>query len=337
MRLSFVMLLLSSGGVLCHGQDVSQCEGALVKTTYQKLTSEHVDLRLASLVTKEIYDEIRHDAGAHAVIYGVPVGANYDDFHKRVETELNQVSTSLTHDQSLNVLWTALDPNSVTAYSKCIEELGDGLTMAVKSATKTDIAVLLRYVPRAGDKREIPLSWSGLTVDKNKRPLPTTLVQGKHTVIVSRPEQQEHLAVNSPGFTGSVILDPLPPPPPPQDRRIIGRWIGTSTYRNPNIKPQTSEATLDVNLDRNGMPVVKVVTGKLSEPTWRASYVGHTLIFIQGNPGQCENLIVLSLNETGQLAGSSSPADDLVTKDPDCLTKTYNQPENIDYAYHKSN
>src|SRR5262249_51255604 len=142
----------------------------------------HVDWRLASLVTSSTYDEIKHDAGVSALIYGVPVGANYDDFHKRVEQRLNQFSTSLTHDQAVNIMWTGLDPNAVTAYSRCLDTQvlsSRGMHVVVKSATASDIAVLLRWVPQGSDPATIRLSWSGVTIDSAKLPLPTAITQGE--------------------------------------------------------------------------------------------------------------------------------------------------------------
>src|SRR4051812_43998989 len=62
-----------------------QCQDALVKSTYTSQSQASDDWRLAKLVSQSSYDEIKQSAGVNVVIYGVPVGASYDDFRKRID------------------------------------------------------------------------------------------------------------------------------------------------------------------------------------------------------------------------------------------------------------
>jgi hypothetical protein len=200
-----------------HAQGVSACDAALVKSTYNKFSSDHLDWRLAQYVSEQTYDEIKHDAGVNAVIYGVPVGASYGDFKKHVDDRVNSLRTSLTHDQAINVMWTGLDPNAVTAYSTCLQTVvlsSSGLHMVVRSATARDIALTLRWVPRGTDPRMINLTWSGLRTDIDGKALPHTITQGEQTVIVARPKARQQLAVNSSGLSDVITMEPIPPPPP---------------------------------------------------------------------------------------------------------------------------
>jgi hypothetical protein len=176
-----------------------------------------LDYRLATLVTETDYNEIKRDAGLNVVIYGVPVGASYGEYQKNVHDKLNSYKSSLTHDQAINILWTGLDPGANGRYRDCLNEhilAGRGLHLAVQFATASDITLLASWNPQGNDPATIGPKW----VYRGKRStLPSELKQGFTTVVVPRPTVQQTLAINYPGFTGALILEPLaklPPLPP---------------------------------------------------------------------------------------------------------------------------
>lgn len=76
--LASVSLSATTRGVWAQG--VHDCDAALVRSTYNQISADHVDARLATLVTEDDYNQISHDAGANAVIYGIPMGGSYKDF-----------------------------------------------------------------------------------------------------------------------------------------------------------------------------------------------------------------------------------------------------------------
>jgi len=205
-----LVILLSVVTLLQTALAQGVCDAALVKSTYSSFSSDHLDWRLASLVTDKEYEEIKHDAGGNAVIYGVPVGASYDDFSKRVKDKQSSYNESLTHSQALNILWTGLDPNAPSSYLECLRAqifAGRGLHLAVKSATKTDISLLISWNPQGNDPSTISPKWLWQSHDGSH--LPTRVQQGLTTLIIPRPEEQRTFAVNYPGFTDSVVLEPL--------------------------------------------------------------------------------------------------------------------------------
>ena len=193
----------------------STCEEALVRATYNHLSSDHLDQRLALFVTQSEYDEIKHDAGANAVIYGVPVGASYSDFQTRARSQTSSTQQSLTHDQASNIMWTGLDPNSPNAYSQCLQtqvlSLG-GLHLSVKGATTSDIALIATWRPEGKNPSTIPVQWGG--DGRLIAGLPKQLTSGQADMVVRRPTKQSTLVINYPGFGDSVTLEPLPPLPP---------------------------------------------------------------------------------------------------------------------------
>jgi hypothetical protein len=185
------------------------CDAALVKSTYNSFSAEHLDWRLATLVTEKDYNEIKHDEGANAVIYGVPVGENYSDFEKTIHEKLKSHAESLTHDQAINILWTGLDANSPNLYTECLKTQvlsGRGVHLAIESATKSDISILVSWNPMMGDPPSITPHW---IYRGDRSMLPSMLKQGFTTVVVPRPRLQQTFAVNYPGATGSVTLEPL--------------------------------------------------------------------------------------------------------------------------------
>lgn len=210
-RLSFVSLtLLFSARLSLCGTD--NCDSALVMTTYKEGTSEHVDWRKASLVTRNDYDEIKHDAGLNVVIYGVPVGASYEDFEKRVRSGLKSLQESVSQDYARNVLWTGLTPTGANAYHNCLRAkaaASRGLHLDVLSATASDISLLATWVPVNQDLSEIPVSWSGASPDLLAH-LPDRLVAGERIIPFPRPAKEYTLAVSYLGMSDAVTLTPLP-------------------------------------------------------------------------------------------------------------------------------
>jgi hypothetical protein len=96
------------------------CDAALVKTAYSSGSATHEDWRLSLLINRENYEQAKHDAGVSAVIYGIPVGANYGDYSQNRETMFENHNESRTIDEMRNVAWTALDPTSANAHSDCL-------------------------------------------------------------------------------------------------------------------------------------------------------------------------------------------------------------------------
>jgi len=199
------------------------CDAALVMSTYSSFSTDNLDWRLATLVTEKEWDQIKHDQGSNAVIYGIPVGETYSDFESRVHEKTSSYSESLTHNQMLNILWTGLDPSGASAYSECLHTQlfnGRGLHLAVSSATKTDISLLVSWNPQGNDPSAIAPKW--LWEGKGKEQLPAHVQQGLTTVVLPRPVVVHTFAVNYPGFTDSVVLEPLSKLPPlPQPLPLV--------------------------------------------------------------------------------------------------------------------
>jgi hypothetical protein len=192
------------------------CDSALILSTYNSFSSDHIDWRLATFVSERDWEQIKHDQGSNAVIYGIPVGETYSDFQNRVHEKVSTYRESLTHNQQLNILWTGLDPNGATAYAECLRTQlfnSRGLHLAVSSATKSDVSLLVSWNPQGKDPATVTPKW--VWAGKGKEQLPAHLTQGVTTLVLPRPTQVHTFAVNYPGFTDSVVLEPLAKLPEP--------------------------------------------------------------------------------------------------------------------------
>lgn len=236
MKSHYIVVLLTAAVCFAnraHAEESSGCSEALVIATYNRTQVEHEDWRLALYVTESEYNNIKHDAGANATIYGVPVGVSYSDFQSRVIEKTNSYKESLTHDQATNVMWTGLDPNSPNAYSECLKAKifnQPGLHMAVKTATKGQVSVLIVWTPIGEEPRNAAPQWTWN--GPGARALPKSLSAGMQIAVLPRPKEQQVLAANFKGHADSLVINPYPPPP----TKASYHYVETSEeYRSPKI------------------------------------------------------------------------------------------------------
>ena len=227
-------LLITTHAVWGDAYSAKDCDGALVKSTYNSFSTDHLDSRIASFVSEKEYNEIKQDFGVSAIIYGVPVGANYGDFQKSVGEKVASFSSSLSRDQTRNILWTGIDPNSPGAYQACLDATvfsSRGLHLAVISATTSDLAVAVAWHPEGGDSPTIHPHWEYRTMPDAK--FPTTVVAGTQIVVIGRPKIEQTLGVNYLGSYGKVVIEPISKLPfIPQPAQLTAT---TETYSPPQL------------------------------------------------------------------------------------------------------
>ena len=189
----------------------TNCSDALVKSTYRNLSSSHLDRRLATFVSQSSYEEIKHNAGANATIYGVPVGASYGDFQQRSSQSSQSVNQSLTQDEATNILWTGLDPNAPSAYSACLQSISGqqrGIHLAVKAASDSEVTILVTWHPEGSDPSYATLGWQWSGGGASR--LPKTVAAGSTMVVLPRPGNATMLTVNFIGSSDNLMIVPLP-------------------------------------------------------------------------------------------------------------------------------
>ncbi|MDO9296601.1 hypothetical protein [Bradyrhizobium sp.] len=205
---------------------VQECDKALVISTYDSIASDRLDYRLAESVDEETYKKIKekHGGGISVPIYGVPVGADYNQFKDNVRRyTLNQRrSESLNRDQALSVKWTGLDQIASSAYRQCLNTvlaMSPGkVTIAAVYATNTDVSFVVRYTKAGGQPDPIAMKWTTNLRTIDGSPLPNTLSSGADKYIVFRqPAVSQQIAFNSDAGGGVIPVAALPrrvPRPP---------------------------------------------------------------------------------------------------------------------------
>src|SRR5262245_59962689 len=89
------------------------CDGALVKSTYRQKSSVGTDWRLAELVDETTYNEIKKGGGVSAKIFGILIGANYNEFQQSFGSLKRVHKEQLRYSQLQNIAWTGIDQNAV--------------------------------------------------------------------------------------------------------------------------------------------------------------------------------------------------------------------------------
>jgi hypothetical protein len=213
---------------------VSECDSALIVSTYNSLEASKSDWRMARHVDENTYNQIKHDAGASAVIYGFPVSASYSDFQENIRNFASNESESFTKEQFRNVAWTGLGSSAADAYKTCIKAQSRGLVLVPDGATDSDVTFRVSYSPIGGSANPLPVSWFGADAGGNQ--LPSNISAGETIIILKRPEKTSTLAVNSSdtsGFTDSVVLTPLAVPDPSE--QFASRCVITRTPTPGNV------------------------------------------------------------------------------------------------------
>ncbi|WP_316178483.1 hypothetical protein [Bradyrhizobium sp. SZCCHNRI1009] len=206
--------------------DMSQCNAALVKSTYNKSTSVASDWRMSSLVTKEAFDDLKASGGLTAVLYGVPVKGDYNAYKQDSEKLRQEHKESLTYNQQVNLAWTGLDPNGANAYIECIKNIGanvSGLQMYVQYATEESVVVHIKwYLPNV-NTATIDWSIDDPALQAVVARFPKTVSQGE--LIETLPRTQASAAVlqanatapngaTYPAFIHFARVPPIPQPFP---------------------------------------------------------------------------------------------------------------------------
>lgn len=231
-RTTGLTLLLVAASFACpasgHARDLSVCNATLIHSTYQSSDRRFLDWRLATAVSRDTFDTLKRGASGNATIYGVPMGANYDEFRENINRFKETRDESLTSEQVQNILWTGLSSNSLAAYEACLQaelRMADGLFLIPQGGNERQAVFAVRWRPPVGYSDKASLQWVGQPTGAN---LPREVTKGDTTVIIPRPAQSTTLAVNSRGLTDRVKLTALPPPPIQRPQRPCGGIVNAS-------------------------------------------------------------------------------------------------------------
>ncbi|WP_156941285.1 hypothetical protein [Mesorhizobium sp. LSHC422A00] len=171
-------------------------------------------------MTEDVYNEQKTHAGANGMIGKVPVGANYDDYKRNINSMKASHNESLSTAEANNLMWIGLGNGGATAYQACISALtasASGLHLTVRTATESDITLEVSWTPRGPNAPiRIRIEWDGAKPVSAR--LPDRISAGTAVVRVKRPSVTQSVTVQTEGDSDVVVLTPIPalietPPP----------------------------------------------------------------------------------------------------------------------------
>ena len=102
--------------VTAVGSSIKSCDAALVEDTYSKTEEKNIDWRLAQSIDEGTYNQVKTNLGASVVIFGVPIGASYQDFKENI-TSFNLLNNNLIQRK---IFKTSLGRRSILSQAKTI-------------------------------------------------------------------------------------------------------------------------------------------------------------------------------------------------------------------------
>jgi hypothetical protein len=198
---SILVLLLLSVPQLAAAQ--SECDAALVQSSYKNLYEYQSDWRLAKYVTEEVFNERKMSASAEGELFDVPLKGSFDDYKAAQQRLERQHNESMSLDEARNIFWTGLDENAVTAYTACLDAIAnrDGLYLQVVASDDDTVIVMIRLdLPGV---LETQLSWTEPVV--GGQTLITTVKQGTTNVSIPRTGQPVVLAANIDHYASNTV------------------------------------------------------------------------------------------------------------------------------------
>lgn len=122
--LSTIMILFAGPAIAetCHATPDT---ASVVRNDEQRLS-------LAYNVSSNEWDEASKNGGASAVIYGVPVSANYDEYKRKVRQQAQQFHINSLERHFLAYVTSTLTQNNLDAYKACLAQ-GNSLNAVTES------------------------------------------------------------------------------------------------------------------------------------------------------------------------------------------------------------
>ncbi|RWF64106.1 hypothetical protein [Mesorhizobium sp.] len=190
------------------------CSDALIVSTYRKNSESSSDWRLSQYVSEDEFKQLQKNAGAKAVVYGVPVSGSYSDYQTASKNRIQQSGEKLTKAQAENVIWTGLNDASLRGYEACLHSKDYGLFLYPRKATKKQVELRLEYRP-VGSAAAVNLNWPGAPAGAD---FPKQIkANERRTIIIRRPASPDDeilLSVNGGGATAEAITITAYPNPP---------------------------------------------------------------------------------------------------------------------------
>jgi hypothetical protein len=111
------------------------------------------------VIDKRTWTQLKAKGGINIVVYGVPIGADYEEFRKSVSTYLESVHYTRDFATASNYLQMVTSPRAYDAYQTCINSRQDiPLSLFVETEDATSLIVRVTYRPQTDVSEMITLS-----------------------------------------------------------------------------------------------------------------------------------------------------------------------------------
>lgn len=212
------------------------CAKGLITSSFNVEQFWKNDRRLSILVDRDVYDTAKSSMGVEAILYGVPLGANFDQYRSMAESLRSRYSETVTRQSAFSYQWSGLDAAVLNAYRDCLSfNRGQGLTLSAGSATENDIELIVRWVRGLGPAI-VDVIWQG--PDEIIKNLPSKVGDaGDVPHAIPRPQDEEVLLVAQvvtnegghvvPMLGASLTIGPVYKPPVPKVELAVRRFTKT--------------------------------------------------------------------------------------------------------------
>jgi hypothetical protein len=137
---AFVMLATTSQS---RAVGIGSCEA--VPNRVEHDVTSIVDVALAQSVTEKQYNEMKQAGGVNAIIYGIPAGANWNDYQQHVQAYQNVLNFHRYEKYTDRYLETRFTDKSAEMYLACLASANDGLGVMPQHIGRTAYAVAVLY------------------------------------------------------------------------------------------------------------------------------------------------------------------------------------------------
>ena len=122
------------------------CSKVLINDVSASDTFSLENLAIASTLTNESYQKATSKGGLNGTIYGIPIGANYEDFQNNVNITKSTLNINKFQLHINSYITSRLSENGLEAYKLC--KLGDwGLVLAVGDLTRESANLWVTWKP----------------------------------------------------------------------------------------------------------------------------------------------------------------------------------------------
>jgi hypothetical protein len=233
-------MVASSVPALSQEADVSKCDATLVRETSQEKDVSQKDYRLALLITKDVYQKLYQSLDAKAIVYGIPMGAGFEEYHANAVHMKSYLAESYNESRLREVAKTYLSRDGARLYGECLRAVAmsmQGLHLFIRNGSPQDRqTILAAYWYDTNKLKPITVSWEPSVVAG--KTLGSKINVGENLIPLATPTTDRlKLILHYPGQDQEVTIEPIASPPPLYEgptyvRRVLFSCAATSQDRD---------------------------------------------------------------------------------------------------------